>query len=151
MPLLLSKNDAQGMGSAITYARRYALCAVLNLVADDDDDGARASRRASTGNLATDAQKKRLRTDITRSNLNAAAMDGLFKRVEFERTEGEKVNDAINRLTASQASGLIDTISQGAIKTGGRTSPRARTSSSTRPPALTRCSPDAALRLRPGA
>jgi hypothetical protein len=52
-------------------------------------------------------------------NLNAAAMDGLFKRVEFERTEGEKVNDAINRLTASQASGLIDTISQGAIKTGG--------------------------------
>jgi hypothetical protein len=44
MPLLLSKNDAQGMGSAITYARRYALCAVLNLVADDDDDGARAAR-----------------------------------------------------------------------------------------------------------
>jgi hypothetical protein len=40
MPLLLSKQDAQGQGSAITYARRYALCAVLNLVADDDDDGA---------------------------------------------------------------------------------------------------------------
>jgi hypothetical protein len=39
MQLLLSKNDAQGQGSAITYARRYALCAVLNLVADDDDDG----------------------------------------------------------------------------------------------------------------
>lgn len=43
MPLLLSKQDAQGQGSAITYARRYALCAVLNLVAEDDDDGARAS------------------------------------------------------------------------------------------------------------
>jgi ERF superfamily len=39
MPLLLSKSDPQGQGSAITYARRYSLCAVLNLVADDDDDG----------------------------------------------------------------------------------------------------------------
>lgn len=50
MPLLLSKQDAQGQGSAITYARRYALCAVLNLVAEDDDDGARAATsRAQTG------------------------------------------------------------------------------------------------------
>ena len=39
MPLLLVKADPQGMGSAITYARRYAICAVLNLVADEDDDG----------------------------------------------------------------------------------------------------------------
>jgi hypothetical protein len=39
MPLLLTKADPQGMGSAITYARRYSLCAVLNLVADEDDDG----------------------------------------------------------------------------------------------------------------
>lgn len=43
MSLLLSKQDAQGQGSAITYARRYALCAVLNLVAEDDDDGERAA------------------------------------------------------------------------------------------------------------
>src|SRR4051812_29575001 len=34
MPLLLQKSDPQGQGSARTYARRYALCAVLNLVAD---------------------------------------------------------------------------------------------------------------------
>jgi hypothetical protein len=39
MPLLLSKGDSQAFGSAITYARRYALCSVLNLVADEDDDG----------------------------------------------------------------------------------------------------------------
>jgi len=31
--------NAQALGAAITYARRYALCAVLGLVADDDDDG----------------------------------------------------------------------------------------------------------------
>lgn len=31
---------AQEMGSAITYARRYSLCAILGIAADDDDDGA---------------------------------------------------------------------------------------------------------------
>ena len=34
----------QQLGSAFTYARRYALCALLQIVADDDDDGAAASR-----------------------------------------------------------------------------------------------------------
>lgn len=50
MPLLLTKNDSQGLGSAITYARRYALMAVLGLVADEDDDGNAASgTRSSRG------------------------------------------------------------------------------------------------------
>lgn len=35
---------AQELGSAITYARRYALCAILNIVADEDDDGAVATQ-----------------------------------------------------------------------------------------------------------
>lgn len=43
MPLLLTKQDPQGQGSAITYARRYSICAVLNLIADEDDDGSHAS------------------------------------------------------------------------------------------------------------
>jgi hypothetical protein len=43
-PLLLNAgNDAQSAGSALTYARRYLLCAALGIAADDDDDGAKAS------------------------------------------------------------------------------------------------------------
>ena len=38
-----SKNDAQGMGSAITYGRRYALMAVTG-IAPVDDDGNAASK-----------------------------------------------------------------------------------------------------------
>lgn len=38
-----TKNDPQGIGSAITYQRRYALCAVLGLNIEDDDDGNQAS------------------------------------------------------------------------------------------------------------
>lgn len=41
--MALAKNDPQGAGSAITYARRYALVAMLGLNVDEDDDGNSAS------------------------------------------------------------------------------------------------------------
>lgn len=41
-----SKNDPQGWGAAITYARRYALAAILGLNIDKDDDGNEASKPA---------------------------------------------------------------------------------------------------------
>ena len=36
--------DAQSHGSAVTYARRYALLAALGIAPDDDDDGHRATQ-----------------------------------------------------------------------------------------------------------
>jgi len=35
----VSKTDAQGVGSAITYGRRYARSAVLDVASEEDDDG----------------------------------------------------------------------------------------------------------------
>lgn len=43
-----SYKSQQDRGSAITYTKRYALCAILGIAADTDDDG----------NAATDADKK---------------------------------------------------------------------------------------------
>lgn len=40
----LVKTDPQGVGSALTYLRRYALSAVVGVVADEDDDGNAASK-----------------------------------------------------------------------------------------------------------
>jgi hypothetical protein len=39
IPLILDKPTMQGMGSAITYAKRYGVTAFLAIVADEDDDG----------------------------------------------------------------------------------------------------------------
>ena len=47
MALVMAKSDPQGQGSALTYARRYAYCAVLGIVADEDDDAERAVNRKS--------------------------------------------------------------------------------------------------------
>jgi len=49
IPLVLAKNDMQGLGSAITYARRYGIMSILNLPAEDDD-----------GNEASKHQKPKL-------------------------------------------------------------------------------------------
>ena len=42
-PVQPTKADPQGYGSAMTYARRYALQAIVGVAADDDDDGNAAS------------------------------------------------------------------------------------------------------------
>lgn len=43
MPLLLAKTDPQAFGSAVSYCRRYALCAIVGLTqGDEDDDGEKA-------------------------------------------------------------------------------------------------------------
>jgi hypothetical protein len=39
MDILLAKQDPQAQGSALTYARRYALSALLGISTDEDDDG----------------------------------------------------------------------------------------------------------------
>ena len=44
--LLPSKHDPQAVGSAITYARRYSLCAMVGIAQEDDD-----------GNTATSGKK----------------------------------------------------------------------------------------------
>lgn len=48
--------DPQQVGSAITYARRYSLYAVLGIFPDKDDDGAYAKQRYDTADKPIDAQ-----------------------------------------------------------------------------------------------
>lgn len=43
VPLIVAKNDMQGFGSAVTYARRYGLMTMAG-IAPEDDDGNAASK-----------------------------------------------------------------------------------------------------------
>ena len=50
VPLIFSKNDMQGYGSAMTYARRYGLMAMAGVAPEDDDgEGAKGTGNANTG------------------------------------------------------------------------------------------------------
>jgi len=45
----VSKQDAQGFGSALTYARRYSLSAAFGVAPEDDDGNAAANAKPSPG------------------------------------------------------------------------------------------------------
>jgi ERF superfamily len=45
LPLIMIKQDPQSLGSALTYARRYSLSAMVGVCADDDDDAEKAMNR----------------------------------------------------------------------------------------------------------
>ena len=69
----------QGMGSAITYARRYSLSALLGLVSEEDDDGERAQgrppraqqRAARTASSPAPATSPTSDTGMTKAQSNA--------------------------------------------------------------------------------
>lgn len=57
-----SKNDPQGFGSALTYARRYSLMAACG-IAPEDDDGNAASKAKNGAGAAIPASVKHTPTD----------------------------------------------------------------------------------------
>ena len=76
-PLRPVKEDPQGFGSALTYARRYCLAAMVGVVADEDDDGNAASGRS---NQPGDNSRQPDRTQAARAFVTEAIKTiGSFK------------------------------------------------------------------------
>ena len=48
VPLIVGKNDMQGYGSAVTYARRYGLMSMAGIAPEDDDGNAAAKNVQSS-------------------------------------------------------------------------------------------------------
>ena len=68
IPLPRLGEDLQGFGSAVSYVRRYAVSAMLNITADEDDDG-----NTAAGNHVADAPR---RNDDRRGSARAAPDNG---------------------------------------------------------------------------
>ena len=71
----LPKADPQGMGSALTYARRYALTAMLGMVTEDDDgegakNGKKSPVRPKLPVIPPESQKARQRDQSATSNIS---------------------------------------------------------------------------------
>lgn len=106
MPLLLTKADPQSQGSAITYARRYAIMAALGVVADEDDDGNAASGKVKAAPRATakkDAPKPATQEQLDTIRRGLAAVgtaDDAAKRVLDQVKTQAQANELIKKLAA---------------------------------------------------
>ena len=112
MLLHLPKQDPQGQGSAVTYARRYSYMAILGLVADDDDDGNAASRPKAKleSNAHAPFQKKAAEvTDLTkqlREKLAAKYGEPIKGKEAVEGSLGKPINK-LSELTDAEIAGVL--------------------------------------------
>jgi len=81
------KKDAQAVGSAITYARRYALAGVCGIAQEDDDANKTAGKKTST--VAAPVNKKRIEDALRLLNQHfESGEDGkALKILEFAKKE----------------------------------------------------------------
>src|SRR6266496_2365209 len=88
----------QALGSAITYGRRYCLCAVTGVAADSDDDGA----AASVQHERHDEQADRAQWDQTRRTVIANATAAID-----EAETAEALDEVAKRTVEVEKKGLI--------------------------------------------
>ena len=99
-----TKMDPQGVGSAITYARRYALLAMAG-AAPEDDDGQAASQpgseRAPALPISQD-QADALRLEIEAVGADPAKFLAFFKIKALEAMPAGRWNEAVAMLEAKR-------------------------------------------------
>jgi hypothetical protein len=99
-----TKMDPQGVGSAITYARRYALLAMAG-AAPEDDDGHAASQpgndRAPTPPISQD-QADALRVEIEAVGADPVKFLAFFKIKALEAMPAGRWNEAVAMLEAKR-------------------------------------------------
>jgi len=99
-----SKQDPQGYGSALTYARRYSLMAACG-IAPEDDDGNAASKRRPDDRMAV-----RMPDDVLADWLayvgEADSVGDLKKRAAEAETGAAADPDALSKIRAAVATKL---------------------------------------------
>lgn len=76
----VTKKDAQGVGAAITYARRYAMSSVIGLAQADDDAESTVNHDEPVehdGNYATEKQVNMITSMVTKGKVS---IDSILKR-----------------------------------------------------------------------
>lgn len=94
------QNDMQKVGSAITYARRYAILCVTGLFPDEDDDGAAASRPEPTHPAI---QTQNDDPTVARKLLDDALKEMTVAQIEWAKARAREMGMAENLTGATSA------------------------------------------------
>ena len=97
-----AKHDAQGFGSALTYARRYSLMAACGIAPEDDDGN--ASVKASTKPLSEE-QIEEIKMLADAVDTPISAIEGFYKKQLTQIPAGEYgkiVNNLKKKMEASK-------------------------------------------------
>jgi len=89
----VAKQDAQGVGSTITYCRRYGLAAVAGIAQEDDDGNSSVGKPPAKAVVATeknlaDIREKLAQTDISEVDLCRKVRIEKLEDLELSRVKG---------------------------------------------------------------
>jgi len=98
MSVPVSKPDAQGAGSALTYMRRYALAAVVGVVQADDDGNSASNKATSVAESATSQQIASINALIEQSQADEAKLLAYFKKPSITLLSRTEAIQAISML-----------------------------------------------------
>lgn len=109
LPLRLVKDDPQGMGSALTYARRYALQALAGVAGEEDDDGNSTSGTVQRSRRGADRREesRRRMLDYFQQTHGVTAEQvcqavGVQRPEEIEETHLRRLRDIAVALKSGQ-------------------------------------------------
>jgi len=98
LPILNKKNDMQGLGSAITYAKRYGISMIVGLASEEDDNG----QRAGTGGVNTSTKANPISTLVIKTregegkikSLDGAVMQfNSILKAQMEKYKGKELRE----------------------------------------------------------
>ena len=98
VPLIVGKNDMQGYGSAVTYARRYGLMCMAG-IAPEDDDGNAASKGAPK--QITPDQFIKLRDLMEQAEVDEERLCQTYGASSLQQFPADKFEAATKKLTAT--------------------------------------------------
>lgn len=98
VPLIVAKNDMQGMKSATTYAKRIGLESVTGVAPEDDDGNAAVKAAPQT---VTPDQFVKLRDKAEEADVPEAKICSAFDAQSFQRFPADHFEKAMRKLQAT--------------------------------------------------
>ena len=106
VPLIVGKNDMQGYGSAVTYARRYGLMAMAGIAPEDDDGNAaeKAAPKVEPPKPISADQFQEMNDLIFDTETDEVKFCAYWKVDELTQMNAKQAADAIAMLKKKKAS-----------------------------------------------
>jgi len=103
VPLIVAKNDMQGYGSAVTYARRYGLMSMAGIAPEDDDGYAAAQAKPKAEQTVTPDQFIKLRDKMETAGADETKLLAAYRAQSLQQFPALKFADAMLKLDAKIA------------------------------------------------
>ena len=108
IPVIADKANAQAFGSAMTYAKRYGLAAMVCISSDEDDDGNEATKAPPQTEYIKIDQVKEISSEIDRLGADRQKFLQHFKVGELSQLTAMQYLKAMNMLEERERRAVAD-------------------------------------------